>query len=216
MKTTLKLTAAASAFLLAGTISASAALVDFTIGKPGTLSGTEAGGWSVTGNLTPNANFAGPGAIGTPTLAGDNDGFGVRDDEITYPRQYVTVTFNKAVTLTGAYFLDLFITSSNTAIKEIANIARGTGIAAAEAQLEATANTAVAGKENKFGYGSLTGMSLKGTTFSFFASSTNDGQGQPDFALAGLTVAPIPLPAGAILFGTALGGLGLMRRKRKS
>jgi hypothetical protein len=44
--------------------------------------------------------------------------------------------------------------------------------------------------------------------FTFTAENSNDLEGDPDFALAGLEIAPIPLPAGTLPLGTAILGLG--------
>lgn len=219
MRHALKMASAAAALILAGSIPASAAIIDFTKGLPGATSGTEAGGWSLAGfyNGQPhslNNREAGPGPIGSAPLAGDNDGVGVRSTEIRYGTDYITVTFAQEVRLIGAYFLDLYINPDN-GDKEVANISIGDAVDAAAGSLTAVANKSLRGAEDMYGYGELLGISLVGKQFTFFASDTNDQYGVPDFALAALDVAPVPLPAGLLLLPTAIGGLALARRRKK-
>ena len=219
MKPVLKLAAVASAALLAGTVSASAALIDFTSNAVSTGPGTEGGGWTLTGNPEfPNTSESGPGPVGS--LAGDNDGLGIKNDELSGP-QYVTITFNKMVKLTAFHVLDLYISNSDANNYETALVSKG-AVPGAPADDALVASQVIDGTTP--GYASKT-TSLKGTTFTFFVGPAdpgiglggtgNDDVGQRDYALAAIEISAVPLPAGVILMGTALGGLGLARRKRK-
>lgn len=206
-----------AAGLLAGTSAASAALIDFTDNTVGAGGGTTLGGYTVTGNpQAPNTNESGPGLINLSsgeTLAGDNDGLGIRDDEIsgnTLFDQYITVTFNRNVRLTAAYFLDLFA-DEETQEQETALVSVGpVPVNPADAELAA--------QEIHFtGLGELTGISLIGTSFTFSVEDfLNDGIGRPDAALAAIEVSAVPLPASVLMLGAALGGLGAIGRRRKS
>lgn len=208
-----KLAATTAVMVLAGGVSASAAILDFTKGLPGATSGTEFGGWTLTGYYNGkekalNTSSTGPGAVGP--LAGDNDGVGVITDEITFGTDYVTITFAEEVTLIGAYFLDLY---NKTTTREVANISVGGSVGNVDATL--SGYSVKNGGVGESGYGELLGLSLRGTQFTFFAGDTNDDFGTPDFALAGLDIAPVPLPAGMLLLPTAIGGLMVARRRKK-
>ncbi len=108
-----KLTVAAGA-LVAGTVAANAALLDFTDDAT-PLSGSFAGtSYQVTGDpQAPNRrqNFDGDADLVSSLLALDNDGMGIIDDEVSYidpDTEVLTVRFDKRVRLTGLHFLDLF------------------------------------------------------------------------------------------------------------
>ena len=226
MNKVLKLSGVAGSLLVAGTMISSAAVIDFTVGLPGSTSGSN---WTASATdsfgaaAVPTVSFGGPGAQTVDTslgfdmssLAGDNDGFGVMNDEISAPGnnpnkipQTVTITFNKKVKLRSAYYLDLFLNSTGTD-SEFANILVD-GVASGVPVFGAVVPTS-----EGVGLGEQTGLSLNGYSFTFFASPSNDGVGQPDFALAGLEISAVPLPAGFLLLGTALGGLGVARRRKK-
>ena len=55
---------------------------------------------------------------------------------------------------------------------------------------------------------------ITGTQFTFTIGDSNDGVGLADGALAGVNVAAVPLPAGMLLLGTALGGFSFARRRQ--
>jgi hypothetical protein len=57
-------------------------------------------------------------------------------------------------------------------------------------------------------------LDLIGDTFTFWADNTNDDVADPDVALAALRIAPVPLPASALLLLGAVGGLAAVRRKK--
>lgn len=191
-------------------LAANAALIDFTDGSlvpaGDTLTGTESGGWTLVGVPGPLNNAeAGPGGI--DPLVGETDGIGIgeTDDEVTAVRESLTITFDKPVIITGLYFLDLFVAGDDSS-KEIVEVSGD-----ATASFEGVANNNV----DTVGFFGEVGLSLDGTTFTFTPAETNDSFGRPDFALAGIEVelAPIPLPAGILLLGGALAGLGVARRR---
>ena len=121
----------------------------------------------------------------------------------------MTVTFSDVVTLSAAYFLDVFHAANPTSKSqfESANLTIGSAPGAVAGSVFATNPTS-----EGVGFASMFGT-FKGTSFTFFAGAGQDN-GDGDIALAAINV--IPLPAGLLLMGTALGGLGMMRRKKKA
>lgn len=207
---------AAAVALPAG--SALAGSIDFTDELTYSFSATQIDG-SVDGvsyKMTPTPSEgpltrAKPGPLGIATLVGDNDGIGIVDDEVTAANELLLLTFTNTVSLTGLYFLDLFKSASVTSqASEHVFVSVDGGAAIQFGATEAFSNTG-------FGYGEFLGQSLTGQKFLFTAGGNNPGNndsvGNPDFALARLDVAPVPLPAGVLLLGGALGGLGFMRRR---
>lgn len=216
-------TLALSAVVAMGsTAIAQAAIIDFTDPDAYSISGSTGsavlGGGvsleiaSVGGTL--NNSEAGPGAVAAAPLSGIVDGLGIRDDEVTFPRESLTLTFSRAVTISSIFALDLF--------GDIPFTVDGAGDLETDEGFTVNGGdpflAQVLNSDDTIGFGSFSGLSFTGTTFTFAAISTNDRFAAPDFALAGLEfeVAPVPLPAGILLLGGALGGLGLARRKKKA
>lgn len=199
------LKAAALAFGLAAAPAAQAALLDFTDPTSFTVSGDTITGSGFTSLVATGGNFniseAGPGPTGA--LVGITDGLGIGDDEISFPREALTLTFASEVTLTALYLLDFFLGEEMT-------ISNGT---------DTVTFLAVATDQIGFFNG---GLGLAGTIFTFTPGSPDDNPrgGVGDFALGGLSfhkgiLQVIPLPAGVLLLGAALGGLAILRRRRR-
>jgi len=211
----------ATGLLLAGSLGASASVIDFTAdpGPDPVAGGTVLGtiGWTAT--FDPNdpsntQNFDSSSGLEPSSsfgLAFDKDGWGIDDDELdgeTSPPQSITITFDTAVKFVGFAFLDLF-----------ANEQAGTG---GEFGTMTVGGTSVNVNFNVLndplgGYAEkILDTPLFGSVVTFTAGNTNDNAGVADGALAALKVAPVPLPAGGLLLLTALGGVAALRRKRKS
>ena len=181
---------------------ASASIIDFTnaatysIDTATTASGDQGGGWTAVAVGGPiNISEAGPGTQGP--LLGANDGLGIgeRDDEISLMESF-TITFNDAVTIVGLFFLDHF--EPETALVSV----------------DGGANVSFASIVPRPGIGFTSfATSLTGTSFTFTVDIPNE-IGVADYALAGIDLAPIPLPAGLLLLGGALGALGVARRRK--
>lgn len=211
MSTLKTLGAAAVMALTVG--SANASILDFTdpasytISPANVASGMIDGvNWTLTasgGNIVEGAN--GPGPIAAAPLLGATDGLGIFDDELTAGVETFTLMFDQVVTVLNVYFLDLFIARNNTGL-EVATVSVDGG-----APVHFNAQVSEAG--NTIGFGAFA-TSLTGSSFLFTAEFSNDTRGNPDYALAGLDLAPIPLPAGVLLLGGALGALGFARRRK--
>lgn len=222
--------AAISAAVLSfgGVGTASAALIDFTDHSIySTMTASEAIGASggihfrvtgvPTGELTYNGGGDAPGPVGP--LAGDGDGIGIKDDE-SGPDEYLILEFFEDAALTiaadvrlvGAHFLDLFIAAAGDD-HEFVNIYDGTPPSAASL-IEGPID-AVQSLGSGPGYKFAGGFSHTSSIFSFDSGEGNDSAGVQDFALAAVEIEPVPLPAGALLLGTAMIGFGVARRRRK-
>ena len=217
MTSRLKLASWTAGALAATTLSASAAVIDFTDSSiytsqtGGSATGTVDGvGFTIAPTGGALTFAAGPGPVGG--LVGDNDGIGIGDDEID-GSEYLTIVFDRSVRLTGVSFLDLFRSAANATDAEQAVVYDGVPPATGNfvATFEATETYAPGGT----GFGSFA-VNARGDTFTFDVGTGNDDKGVGDFSVAGLTVqlAAIPLPASALLLGGALGGLVLLRRRK--
>lgn len=221
--------------IAAGTVTASAALLDFT--DPTTLTtqtaalaaGTVEGvGFSITANepaLTYNYG-SGPGPIGP--LAGIGDGIGIGDDEVS-DGQMLTIAFDQTVRVTGAYFLDLFRATEDPLDSDgdSEGVYVFLGDPATYDSPDLNFRSFYPEEAYSFGrpgYASDT-FSFDQSIFSFLTDNFDDDdfagpESVNDFALAGLEVsaimAPVPLPATSLLLGTALVGAGAMLRRRRA
>lgn len=196
-------------------VSASAAtLIDFTdttIWTDGSATDSVFGSTvslsAVGGPIT--INEPGPAGVvdGGLGLAFGGDGLGVGDDEITNPTQSITVSFSGlGLRVIGLAFLDLFIAKDASEL-EVAEVEFDDGTI--------LTFDAVSVGNGGFAFYMLPAPKLT-TSLTFTASSTNDQRANPDFALAAIQVAPIPLPAAGWLFVSALAGMGLLSRQRKA
>lgn len=215
MKKTFVIPTLAAAAVFMGAMSASAALLDFTDDSTPLSNGQ----YTISGDpVAPAADptDAAPGVVALSngdSLLGQNDGLGVRDDEITNPPpQSITITFNSNKRLTAVYFLDLFAGVGSAEVEQgrvvIGTERVGTGF-------ESVNGTQVVGT-NDPGLAELTGLNLISDSFTFWVARTNDAVGKADGALAGIDVAPVPLPASSLMLLAALGGMGAMRRRKKA
>lgn len=199
-----------------GVTAASAATIDFTTANPftqpdvmGVSVNVAANGGS--GSATP---FDAPGLLGTSpcttTLACITDGIGVGDDEITGGADFaesIDVTFGGPLSITGFHFLDLFedpAIQDQEAALVIFNGDASTSFTFAALDVFQTEG----------GYGFFTIAPTVATSLRFLATGGNDGVGNPDYALAGIDVSAVPLPASGLLLLFAVGGFGFMSRRR--
>ena len=202
-----------------------AATIDFTSGATGKSGTIGSVSWTMTSGVGTPSNsqlFDGQGSDLSGTgLALQRDGYGVRsnidksrkDDEITSTAsgmEAITLTFSKAVNVTGVSFLDLFLTYAG-GIGEVgyAMFSDGTTVSATATDI------ANAKGSLRAGYASATFAAIKTTSIKFFIGLTNDQQGLADGALASVDVAPVPVPGAALLLLGGLGGLAVVRRARR-
>lgn len=205
--------------MLAGASAASANVIDFTSASTGTsgsiLNGTVSWTMTASGVLNNSQSFDGNAAPVGSGLSFETDGYGVgvHDDEITTVNsgnfEWIRVTFSAPVMVNAIYFLDLFqaadgssqevglasINGGNPIISLYANDVAGTGAA---------------------GFVGATFAAVAVTEIFFTVMSSNDNLGFADGALAGIGLAPIPVPAAGLLLLGGLGGLAAVRRRRKS
>ena len=189
-----------------GTATTSHAYADFVV----SLSSMPADRLNFTQPFDGPASASFCAANGGPLACG-NDGLGVVDDEITFvdntttpPTQSATLTFDRAVNLSGIHFLDLYECCETPAEEEALfyfndDPTTTVGVGADE----------ILGFND--GYLFLPFTRAKVTSITFFEGFGNDGAGRPDFSLAAVRVAPVPAPAAGVLLVTALAGLAALR-----
>lgn len=215
---------------LGTTVAAQAALIDFTDPSSYTLSGSTGSGTSLDGSISftlssvggklTNSEVADYSQDRVAPLKGEVDGLGIgrglSADEITFPNESLTISFDRAVRISRLFFLDLFGTiPGGMAMETDENV----DVTSSTGQM-ANFRAQTLNQDGTVGFGDFA-TDLTGTSFTFVAGAENDAFTFPDFAMAGLDVSEIgvsevPLPAGILLLGGALGGLGLARRKKKA
>lgn len=142
-----------------------------------------------------------------PSLAGNNSGIGVGGLEVD-EKEFLTIVFNQVVKLTGFSALLTYALGSNI---EVVNVSQGASIGTVLGTATGTQPAA------SVGYAASGALELVGDTFTFFIDkANNDGRGLADFSLASISLETVPLPAGFLLMGTALGGLGFAARRKKA
>lgn len=212
--------AAAGVVLALGAVTADANTIDFTSSSTGTTGSLFGGSvtWTMTSSGVLNNSQLFDGATTPVTSSGlsfQTDGYGVGayDDEITTlpsgQQESITVTFSSAVLVNALYFLDLFISPDQSSQEvAVASINGGFPIVNVYA-------TDVFNKKNS-GFASATFAPIWVTEIYFTVLSTNDSVGFADGALAGIGLAPVPVPAAGLLLLGGLGGLAAFSRRRKA
>lgn len=211
--------ALASLALLVGASASDAYVIDFTDAGTGT-SGTIFHGtvsWTMTASGVLNNSQAYDGKT-TPSGTGlsfQTDGYGVgaHDDEITtYPNnkmEWIKVTFSAPVLVNAIAFLDLFQTPDGSS-QEIGQASINGGNPIISLYGTDIAGTGAPG----FVGASFAAISV--TEIFFSVLSSNDQYGFADGALAGIGLAPVPVPAAGLMLLGGLGGLAALRRRRKA
>jgi len=223
MKNYLKTAAVAVAFSFAFGASAQAATMTYDFTAGGAAAGTTVTSLE-SGAINYAQNFdgtAGSYCAALGPLACLYDGFGIGDDEIDADRsvESAKVSFDKGpMTVLGIHFFDMFTSNSGSELARFELFDTG-GKSLLKDELRAmnpSDNTGYAYAD--FG-GGIAGVSyiefwaraesrLPCTT----ASCTDDADN--DFAVAGIDVGVVPLPAGAPLLLTGIAGMAWLRRRK--
>lgn len=206
---------AAGVTLAAGLSAANATVIDFTnagTGPSGSLfKGAVTWTLSANGALNNSQVFDGSLAPSGVPLSFQTDGYGVVDDEISTTSrltQYIDLTFSAPTLVDAIYFLDLFVARTRqTAEVGFASIDGGAPIALLATDIAGT---------RAAGFVGAAFAPVLATVIRFTVQDTNDLLGVADGALAGVGIAPIPVPAAGLLLLGGLGGLAALRRRKKA
>ena len=203
-----------------GGAAANASVIDFTSASTGHSGSVNNGAatWSMTasGYLNNSQKYDGSyvsaGAAATG-LSFESDGYGVgkNDDEITTKpksQEWIQVTFSKPVLVNAIYFLDLFI-SKNRQTWEV-----GQATIDGKTLISVVASDVVG--NGAPGFAATVFKPIYATVIRFTILSSNDALGFADGALAGIGLAPVPLPAAGGLMIVGLGGLAALRRRKQA
>ena len=146
---------------------------------------------------------------GARTFACDQDGIGIRGDEIS-EGSYVQLDFSQAVDIRNIFLLDIF-EAPDGSDEERGIVASVNG----EEAVVVTAEDLFQEVANGFADYSVDLGAV--TSIRFLVGEGNDSIGVGDFALAGLTfdASPIPVPGAMVLFATAMGAAGAARRRAR-
>lgn len=201
--------------LAAGLSAANATVIDFTSAGTGTSGSLFKGAvtWTLSANGALNNSQVFDGSLapsGVP-LSFQTDGYGVVDDEISTTSrltQYIDLTFSAPTLVDAIYFLDLFV-ARNVQSAEVgfASIDGGAPIALLATDLAGT---------RAAGFVGAAFVPVLASVIRFTVQDTNDLLGVADGALAGVGIAPIPVPAAGLLLLGGLGGLAALRRRKKA
>jgi hypothetical protein len=207
----------ASAVMALGAVGANAAVIDFTAASTGT-SGSIMGGavtWTMTGSgyLNNSQLFDGNSKPTGTGLAFERDGYGVglNDDEITTTpkrQEWIDIAFSKPVLVSAFYFLDLFrARTGGTFEVGQASIDGGAPVSLVAVDLAGSGAA---------GFVATAFQPIYASVIRFTVLNSNDNFGYADGALAGIELAPVPVPAAGLMLLGGLGGLALFRRRARA
>ncbi len=203
-----------------------AATLDFTIdpyiGSAGFFAGTTYSITAFGGTLDNSQLQDGNTCVGldctTDGLGVDTGGDWDDDDEISsyddgeeFFAQSITVTFGTAVNITELYFLDLFTDDEGTGEAEVARVSYN------ETHSDFLADAGQVRFDGSSGYFAALALNIvtDELVFTVFNGGAQ-GRGYGDYALAAITgVSAVPLPPALLMFGAALGGMGVLARRKK-
>ncbi|MGC1430312.1 MAG: VPLPA-CTERM sorting domain-containing protein [Albidovulum sp.] len=207
--------AVAGLALAAAGAAANAYVIDFTkasTGTTGTLfQGSVSWELSASGRLNHNQSFDGD-TIPFADLALERDGYGVgkRDDKIgsnSEKKEWIKITFSAPVLIDAVYFLDLLIAEDGSSTEIGQASIDGSEVQVLAAATERARRRAAGGAEATF-------EPTYATSIVFTIGGS--GEGAVDGALAGVGIAPVPVPAAGLMLIGGLGGLAALRRRRKA
>jgi hypothetical protein len=169
-------------------------------------------------------NFDGPQSssycqANSGPIACGSDGLGVLNDEIGFG-QSVTVTFSRALHITSLHFLDLFKSTNDNGHERASLYLNGDSSAAYhfDAVEVLGASNGVAEDDTRplggYLFANVNFSNVNSMTFFAMEGFTDDADN--DFALAGIDVQAVPLPAAGWLLIGGLGTLIALRRRKNT